>query len=234
MLHCTQYHRRAEIPSVSSLAEIGAGVARCGMAGQDIPREILRLTEAFVFASPEPVTWKTLRPLLPDHLDPADVLEALKQHCADRGVILIETGGGWAFRTAPDLAPALRPALSETRRLPRVAMETLVIIALHQPVTRAEIEQLRGVALSQLTMDALLETGMIRPWGRRETQGRPTLWVTTDRFLAQFGLRSLRDLPGAHLFASWRDQAPAAGPEPSEAPQTDDLGAGEGGDASGP
>jgi segregation and condensation protein B len=219
---------------MSSLAEIGTGVARCGMAGPDIPREILRLTEALVFASPEPVTWKTLRPLLPDHLDPTDVLEALKQHCADRGVVLVESGGGWAFRTAPDLAPALRPALSETRRLPRVAMETLVVIALHQPVTRAEIEELRGVALSQPTVDVLLETGMIRPWGRRETQGRPTLWVTTDRFLAQFGLRSLRDLPGAHLFASWRDHVRAAAPEAGEAPRTDGLGAGRGDDVSGP
>ena len=101
------------------------------MDGPNIPLEILRLAEAFVFASPEPVTWKTLRPLLPDHLDPTDVLEALKQHCADRGVILVEIGGAWTFRTAADLAVKLQPALTETRRLPRVAMETLVIIALH-------------------------------------------------------------------------------------------------------
>ncbi len=172
------------------------------MDGPTIPLEILRLAEAFVFASPEPVTWKTLRPLLPDHLDPTDVLDALKRHCADRGVILVEMGGAWTFRTAPDLAPKLQPALTETRRLPRVAMETLVIIALHQPITRAEIEQIRGVSLSQLSMDVLLETGLIQPWGRREVQGRPTLWVTTPRFLAQFGLRSLRDLPGSDLFSS--------------------------------
>jgi len=167
-----------------------------------VPLDVLRLAEAFVFASPEPVTWKTLRPLLPDHLDPTDVLDALKRHCADRGVILVEMGGAWAFRTAPDLAPQLQPALTETRRLPRVAMEVLVIIALHQPITRAEIEHIRGVSLSQLSMDVLLETGLIQPWGRREVQGRPTLWVTTPRFLAQFGLRSLRDLPGSDLFSS--------------------------------
>jgi segregation and condensation protein B len=165
----------------------------------DIPLEILRLAEAFVFASPEPVSWKTLRPLLPDHLDPTNVLAALRRHCAERGVILVETGGAWTFRTAPDLASKLQTALTATRRLPRVAMETLVIIALHQPITRGEIERIRGVSLSQLSMDVLLETGLIQPWGRKEVPGRPTLWVTTPRFLAQFGLRSLRDLPGSQL-----------------------------------
>jgi segregation and condensation protein B len=179
-------------------------------AAPKIPLEILRLAEAFVFASPGPVTWKTLRPLLPDQLDPTDVLDALKRHCADRGVILVETGGAWTFRTAPDLAPTLRTVLTETRRLPRVAMETLAIIALHQPVTRPEIEEIRGVALSQLSMDVLLETGLIQPWGRRETPGRPTLWVTTPQFLARFGLRSLRDLPGADLFSAWRSHRPKA------------------------
>jgi segregation and condensation protein B len=197
------------------------------MDGQKIPLEILRLAEAFVFASPDPVTWKTLRPLLPDHLDPTDVLDALKLHCADRGVILVETGGAWTFRTAPDLAPDLQTALTETRRLPRVAMETLVIIALHQPVTRTEIEEIRGVALSQTSMDVLLETGLIQPWGRRETPGRPTLWVTTPQFLAQFGLRSLRDIPGADLFSAWRSRRPEAGQGPGgSADAEDDAGQG--------
>ena len=109
----------------------------------------------------------------------------------------MHTGSGWFFRTAPDLAGPLREALTETRRLPRVAMETLVVIALHQPLTRTEIEQIRGVSLGQATMDVLMETGLIQPWGRKEGTGRPTLWVTTPRFLAQFGLKSLRDLPGA-------------------------------------
>jgi len=201
------------------------------MDGPKIPLNVLRLAEAFVFASPVPVTWKTLRPLLPDHLDPTDVLDALKLHCADRGVILVETGGAWTFRTAPDLAPDLQTALTETRRLPRVAMETLVIIALHQPVTRTEIEEIRGVALSQTSMDVLLETGLIQPWGRRETPGRPTLWVTTPQFLAQFGLRSLRDIPGADLFSAWRSRRPDA--DQGSADAEDDAGQGGTGDDAG-
>ena len=167
------------------------------MDGQDIPRDILRLVEAFVFASPEPVTWKSLRSILPDQFDPVAVLEALQRHSADRGVVLVESGGVWTFRTAPDLAAPLRTGLRQVRRLPRVAMETLVVVALYQPLTRTEIEEIRGAAVAQGTMDELLETGLIEPWGRKETAGRPTLWVTTPRFLAQFGLASLRDLPGA-------------------------------------
>ena len=92
--------------------------------------------------------------------------------------------------------------MTEARRLPRAVMETLVLIALHQPITRAEIEDIRGVALAQTIMDLLLESGLVRPWGRKEAPGRPTLWVTTPRFLTQFGLRSLRDLPGSHLTRS--------------------------------
>ncbi len=150
--------------------------------------------------------WKTLRPLLPD------------QHCADRGVILVNAGGGgWAFRTAPDLAPSLQTALTETRRLPRGAIETLVIIALHQPITRAEIEQIRGVSLSQLSMDVLLETGLIQLWRRKESQGRPTLWVTTPLFLSRFGLRSLRDLPGSHLTLPIPSARPGKGEGPRPA-----------------
>jgi segregation and condensation protein B len=163
----------------------------------DVPDSLLRLLEAFVFASPEPVTLKTVEPLIPRDLDPWLVLQALERRCAGRCVILVQTGEGWSFCTAPDLAGPLREALTETRRLPRVAMETLVVIALHQPVTRAEIEQIRGLSLGQATMDLLLEAGLIQPWGRREAPGRPSLWVTTPRFLTQFGLQSLRDLPGA-------------------------------------
>jgi segregation and condensation protein B len=180
------------------------------MTGAEIPLDILRLTEAFVFASPEPVTPNTLRPLLPVHLDPLDVLVALKQHCADRGVVLVEAGEGWTFQTAPDLAVNLRIALTEPRRLPRVAMEILVIIALHQPVTRPEIEDIRGVSLSQQSMDVLIEAGLIQPWGRKEAPGRPTLWVTTALFLAQFGLKSLHELPGAQLLATGPRLPPTA------------------------
>ena len=145
-------------------------------------------------------------------------MEALQRHCADRGVILVDTGNGWSFRTAPDLGLQLREALTEARRLPRVAMETLVVIALHQPVTRADVEQIRGVSLSQATMDVLLETGLIQPWGRKEVAGRPTLWVTTPRFLAQFGLKSLRELPGAERFRARREaEGPPSGPGASPA-----------------
>jgi segregation and condensation protein B len=166
----------------------------------DVPLAVLRLAEAFIFASPKPVTYRALEPVLPRDFDPFLVLEALEKHCTDRGVILVQTGAGWSFRTAPDLAPQLREALTETRRLPRVAMETLVVIALNQPVTRPDIEQIRGVSLSQATMDVLMETGLIQPWGRKDAAGRPTLWVTTPRFLTQFGLKSLRDLPGAERY----------------------------------
>ena len=165
----------------------------------DVPAEVLRLAEALVFASPEPLTWQRLGPLLPRDLDPGVVFTALEKHCADRGVVLAKAGDGWTFRTAPDLGAKVRSMMNEARRLPRAAMETLVLIALHQPVTRAEIEGIRGVALSQTTMDLLLESGLVKPWGRKEVPGRPTLWVTTPRFLSQFGLRSLRDLPGSHL-----------------------------------
>ena len=185
------------------------------MTPLDVPVAVLRLAEAFIFASPEPVTYKALEPILPRDLDPFLVLEALQRHCADRGVILVQAGDAWTFRTAPDLAAALRDALAGTKRLPRAAMETLVAIALHQPLTRAEIEDIRGVSLAQATMDVLLETGLIQPWGRREAAGRPTLWVTTPRFLAQFGLRSLRDLPGIERV---RPRGKAATKAPAEEP----------------
>ena len=165
----------------------------------EVPLELLRLAEAIVFASPEPVTWQRLAPMLPRDLDPGIVFSALERHCAGRGVILVRAGEGWTFRTAPDLAGQIRGMMTEARRLPRAVMETLVLIALHQPVTRAEIEDIRGVALAQTTMDLLLESGLVKPWGRKEAPGRPTLWVTTPRFLSQFGLRSLRDVPGSHL-----------------------------------
>ena len=108
---------------------------------------------------------------------------------------LVQVAGGWQFRTAPDLAGVLRRVVAQPRRLPRAAMETLAIVAYHQPVTRPEIEELRGATLSQQTMDALLEHGLVASAGQREVPGRPTLWKTTPAFLAQFGLRDLRDLP---------------------------------------
>ena len=164
------------------------------MPDTPIPDGVLRLAEAFVFASPQPVTPAALQPLLPAALDAGAVLAALQARCAGRGVVLAEAGG-WAFRTAPDLAVALAAVLAPPRRLPRACMEVLAAVALHQPVTRAELASLRGAALSQATMDLLLEAGLVQPTGRRDVPGRPVLWATTPRFLERFGLRSLRDLP---------------------------------------
>jgi segregation and condensation protein B len=157
----------------------------------------LRLAEALLFASADPVTARTLEQALAgEDVPPAlAVLEALRARYAGRGVELAEAAGGWQFRTAADLLPRLKRVIEQPRRLPRVAMETLAIIAYHQPVTRAEIEEIRGTSLSQATLDALLEAGLVAPRGRKEVPGRPTLWATTPGFLAQFGLRDLRDLP---------------------------------------
>jgi segregation and condensation protein B len=157
--------------------------------------EALRLAEALVFASATPVGARALSQILPDHMDADTVLAALRERYAGRGVELVETGGGVQFRTAPDLAPLLRKVIEIPRRLPRVAMETLAIIAYHQPVTRPEIEEIRGASLSQQTLDSLLEADLVAPKGRRESPGRPTLWGTTPHFLAQFGLKDLRELP---------------------------------------
>ncbi len=155
----------------------------------------LRIAEALVFASAGPVTARALSQVLPDGADPDAVIAALAARYAGRGVELAEVAGGVQFRTAPDLAPSLRNVVEVPRRLPRAAMETLAVIAYHQPVTRPEVEEIRGASLSQQTLDALLEAGLIAPCGRRESPGRPTLWGTTDAFLAQFGLADLRGLP---------------------------------------
>jgi len=155
----------------------------------------VRLAEAVIFASREPVSPRVLANLLPETADVDAVLAALAARYEGRGVNLAAVAGGWQFRTAPDIAPVLRKVVELPRRLPRVAMETLAIVAYHQPVTRTEIEEIRGAALSQSTLDLLLENGLVTPKGRRESPGRPTLWGTTPAFLAQFGLNDLRDLP---------------------------------------
>ncbi|MDQ1079185.1 SMC-Scp complex subunit ScpB [Pseudoroseomonas cervicalis] len=155
----------------------------------------LRLAEALVFAADRPVPLARLQTLLPEGLRADAVMTLLAARYAGRGVELTEVAGGYAFRTAPDLAPLLTRVVETPRRLPRVAMEALAIIAYHQPVTRPEIEEIRGTSLSQATLEALLEHGLIAPRGRREVPGRPMLWGTTPRFLEQFGLRELSDLP---------------------------------------
>ena len=157
--------------------------------------EIVRLAEALIFASAAPVSARALTQVLPDGADVEAVIAALKERYAGRGVELADIADGLQFRTAPDLAARLKRVVQEPRRLPRAAMETLAIVAYHQPVTRAEIEEIRGATLSQATLDALIEAGLITPRGRKETPGRPTMWGTTPAFLAQFGLNDLRDLP---------------------------------------
>tara|TARA_R110000787_G_scaffold37246_1_gene94863 strand:+ start:1257 stop:2012 length:756 start_codon:yes stop_codon:yes gene_type:complete len=156
----------------------------------------LRLMEALLFAAPEPVSETWLAERMPEGTDIPASLGALTEKYAGNGVNLIRAGGRWAFRTAPDLADSLEIEVSVTRKPSRAAVETLAIIAYHQPVTRGEIEEIRGVALSKGTLDTLLEIGWIRPVGRRRTPGRPVTWGTSQDFLDHFNLAELGDLPG--------------------------------------
>ncbi len=156
----------------------------------------LRLLEAVLFASAEPLAPAELARHLPENADLGALLEELSGLYANRGVNLVFRGERWAFRTAPDLAPKMLLETSVTRKLSRAAVETLAIIAYHQPVTRGEIEEIRGVALSRGTLDTLLEAGWVRPKGRRRTPGRPVTWGTSPGFLDHFGLESLDSLPG--------------------------------------
>jgi segregation and condensation protein B len=157
---------------------------------------LLRLVEAILFATAEPVTPAALAQRLPEGADVAGLIAELKGLYANRGVHLVEIDGRYAFRTAPDLGPRLQIEREVSRKLSRAAIETLAIIAYHQPVTRAEIEEIRGVALSKGTLDTLMEIGWIEPKGHRRTAGRPATWRTTPAFLDQFGLESVGDLPG--------------------------------------
>jgi segregation and condensation protein B len=156
----------------------------------------LRLLEALLFAATEPLSEEELTQRLGEETDVAGLLHELGESYAEHGVNLVRLAGGWTFRTAPDLAPNLRSERAVSRKLSRAAVETLAIIAYHQPVTRAEIEAIRGVALARGTLDRLLEAGWVRPKGRRESPGRPLTWATTPAFLAHFGLDSLNELPG--------------------------------------
>ena len=156
----------------------------------------LRMLEAMLFAATEPVDEAALAARLPEGCDVAALVAQLVEDYAGRGVNLVRVAGGWAFRTADDLAAHLRLERRVSRKLSRAAVETLAILAYHQPVTRGEVEEIRGVAFSRGTLDVLLEAGGIRPLGRRRTPGRPTTWGTTALFLEHFGLDSLADLPG--------------------------------------
>jgi segregation and condensation protein B len=158
--------------------------------------EALRLLEALLFAASEPLDEATLGSRLPDGVDVKDALAQLKAEYAPRGVNLERIGKKWTFRTADDLSWLLTKQTVESRKLSRAAIETLAIVAYHQPVTRAEIEEIRGVATATGTLDLLLKTGWVRPRGRRKAPGRPITYGTTEGFLSHFGLEAVGDLPG--------------------------------------
>jgi segregation and condensation protein B len=162
----------------------------------DVRPEELRILEAILFASSEPISDKDLAARLPEGTDLAAALERLREDYATRGVNLVRIDGKWTFRTATDLAWLLSKESTEKRKLSRAAIETLAIIAYHQPVTRTEIEELRGVSTSAGSVDVLLETGWIKPRGRRKSPGRPLTYGTTAEFLSHFGLDQVGDLPG--------------------------------------
>ena len=197
--------------------------------------QLLRLVEALLFASAEPLGPDQIRRHLPEDADLDGLMTDLASLYANRGVTLVRLGTRWALRTAPDLAGLMQIERAVVRKPSRAAVETLAILAYHQPVTRAEIEEIRGVALSRGTLDTLLEAGWIKPKGRRRTPGRPVTWGTTEAFLDHFGLDSLEALPGvAELKAAGLlDSRPAIAalgmrgdllPAGSAAAADDDLG----------
>ena len=155
-----------------------------------------RMVEAVIFASASPMSLREIAARLPAGCDPAEALQGLRARYEGRGVELTRVGDAWAFRTAGDLGFLMQESVIESRRLSRAATETLAIIAYHQPVTRAEIEEIRGVAVSRGTLDQLIEMEWVRIGRRRQTPGRPVTFVVTETFLDHFGLESARDLPG--------------------------------------
>ncbi len=183
-----------------------------------------RMIEAILFASVDPVGLSELAARLPHGSDPATALELLRRRYEARGVHLVKVGDAWAFRTAPDLGFLMQRSMTEQRKLSRAAIETLAIIAYHQPVTRTEIEEIRGVAVSRGTVDQLMELGWIKLGRRRMTPGRPGTFVVTEAFLDHFGLESARDLPGLKELraAGLLDNRPPPGAEADDADSADD------------
>jgi segregation and condensation protein B len=159
-------------------------------------RENLRMVEALLFAAREPLSAEEIAARVPEGTDVNALLAELQAHYAERGVNLVQVAGKWSFRTAGDLSFLLAREAVEQRKLSRAALETLAIIAYHQPVTRADIEAIRGVMAGKGTLDVLLETGWVRMRGRRRAPGRPVTYGTTEAFLSHFGLDTLADLPG--------------------------------------
>ena len=186
----------AEHDSVEAEAEARAGPARDSLFESPPLAEQERMVEAILFASAEPVSVAEMNARMPHGADAAEAIVLLRKRYEGRGVNVVRIGDGYAMRTAPDLSFLLRKEVVETRKLSRAAIETLAIIAYHQPVTRAEIEEIRGVSVSRGTVDQLLEMEWIRLGRRRMTPGRPVTFVVTPGFLDHFGLESARDLPG--------------------------------------
>ncbi len=192
--------------------------------------EYRRVVEALLFVAKEPLGHDDLAKYLPEGVDIGVLVQSLVDAYSGNGFNLVPVAGGWVFQTAPDLAYVLREHAEVERKLSRAAVETLAIIAYHQPVTRAEIEQIRGVAVNKGTIDTLFDAGWIQTRGRRRTPGRPVLWGTTKSFLEHFGLNSLNELPGVeelkaaglldadivHLGPSPRDAEAGVLPEPIE------------------
>ncbi len=156
----------------------------------------VRAVEATLFASDAPMSVEQIRAYVGEEVDVLSVLSKLEEHYQGRGIELVKRGKTWHFQTAADLAHLLRREREESRKLSRAAVETLAIIAYHEPVSRAEIEAIRGVQISKGTLDVLMEAGWVRPAGRREVPGRPLIYATTGEFLTHFGLATRRDLPG--------------------------------------
>jgi segregation and condensation protein B len=191
------------------------------MTGVALNPEHLRMMEAILFAASEPLSEKALATSLPQGADVALLLAELRRIYEQRGVNLVHVADKWQFRTAPDLAFLLRKEQPEQKRLSRAAIETLAIVAYHQPVTRAEIEDIRGVAVSKGTLDALMEVGWVKIRGRKRTPGRPVTYGTTEGFLQHFGLESVSHLPGTDELkaAGFLEALPPSGfdvPNPSD------------------
>ncbi len=191
--------------------------------------DAIRLIEALLFASAEPLSEKALARHFGEGTDIGAQLARLQNDYAGRGVNLVERDGAWAFRTAADLGERLRIERTQIRKLSRAAVETLAVIAYHQPVSRAEIETIRGVATARGTLDVLIEANWIKPGRRRETPGRPGTWITTEAFLDHFGLGGLTDLPGIDELKATGllDKRPAIqtlteSDESDDRPETDD------------
>ncbi|HTW35852.1 MAG TPA: SMC-Scp complex subunit ScpB [Rhizomicrobium sp.] len=211
---------------VVRLVEVSAEIVSETEEEQQAPMEglnpeHLRMLEAILFAASEPLTAKALATSLPQGADVPGLLAELQRFYELRGVNLVCVAEKWQFRTAPDLAFLLRKEQPEQKRLSRAAIETLAIVAYHQPVTRAEIEDIRGVAVSKGTLDALMEVGWVRIRGRKRTPGRPVTYGTTDEFLVHFGLENVGHLPGTDELkaAGFLDALPPQGfdvPNPSD------------------